>query len=185
MLNIEIYGSQILREKARRVERVDDEIRALSAEMLETMYAENGIGLAAEQIGRSEALCVIDVPVDLDLDADNRRMNPGVNMPLVLVNPEITASSPDESVCEEGCLSFPGISLPIKRANTVSLRYMDLDGEANEVELTGLLARAVQHELDHLNGVLFIDRAPKLKKVSVAGKLKRLQQQSGDRRAVS
>lgn len=178
MLKIETYGSDVLREKAVAVEEVDGELRALAENMVATMHAENGIGLAAEQVGRREAICVVDVPVEFDLDPQGQRLNPGVPMPLVLINPEITESSQEEDVYDEGCLSFPGISLPIRRPVSVSVRYTDLKGERNEVALNGLLARAVQHEMDHLDGVLIIDRAPKLKRLAVAGKIKRLEEQT-------
>lgn len=178
MLNIETYGADILRARAIAVERVDDEIRGLAREMLEAMHAESGIGLAAEQVGRREAVCVVDVPVELDLDSENRRLNLGIDMPLVLINPEITESSDDSDVCEEGCLSFPGVSLPIRRPTRISVKYTDLRGENNEIGVTGLVARAIQHEMDHLEGVLIIDRTPKLKRLAVAGRLKKLKEHS-------
>lgn len=174
MLDIQIYGSDVLREKALPVDAVDAGIRTLAQEMLETMYADNGIGLAAEQVGRRESVCVVDVPVELDLDCDNCRLNPGVIMPLVLINPKITRRSDDESSCDEGCLSFPGMSLPVKRANAIDVRYLDLKGETNEISVRGLVARAIQHEMDHLAGVLIVDRTPKMKRLAAAGQLKKL-----------
>lgn len=176
MLKIEIYGSDVLREKAVAVQDVDDDLRALATEMIETMHTGNGIGLAAEQVGRREAVCVVDVPLEFDLDPQGQRLNPGIGMPLVLINPGITESSKEEDSYEEGCLSFPGISLPIKRPVSISVKYTDLKGENNEFSLKGLLARAVQHEIDHLAGVLIIDRAPKLKKLAVSGKLRQLKE---------
>lgn len=164
MYHIVIYGNEALRRKSVRVEQVDDHIRQLSRDMLACMYAEKGVGLAAEQIGREEALVVIDVPVE---EAG------GVAMPLVLVNPEITALAGEQDG-QEGCLSFPGVYVNVKRAATATVRFMDLDGAVQELETVGLLARAVQHELDHLNGVLLVDRMSAVQKVANAGRLKRL-----------
>jgi len=184
MLKVRTYGDSVLRKKAVPVERVDDDLRALAAEMVETMHADNGIGLAAEQVGRRESICVVDVPPELDLDSGRQRVNPGIDMPLVLINPKITDSSEDTDVAEEGCLSFPDISLPVRRAKTVNVRYMDLAGENNEITVRGLLARCVQHELDHLDGTLIIDRVPKIKQVSISGRLKKLKKSNREELAV-
>ena len=178
MKQVEKYGSAILREEAVPIEVVDDDIKALADDMIATMRAENGIGLAAEQVGRREALCVIEVPIELDFDRNHQRMNLGVDMPLVLINPVITASSDDMDVCEEGCLSFPGFSLPIKRPSRVSVRYLDLRGDNNEISVQGLVARAIQHEMDHLEGRLIIDHISKVKRLSIAGQLKKLKQET-------
>jgi peptide deformylase len=128
------------------------------------MYAENGVGLAAEQIGRTEAICVIDVPADQAC---------GVKMPLVLINPVIVASE-GEQVGQEGCLSFPDVYINVRRAERVEATYLDSEGNKQTVEATGLLSRAIQHELDHLNGVLLVDHMSPVQKVANAGKLKRL-----------
>lgn len=178
MRDIRKYGDPVLRRKAIQIEEVDDEVRALADEMIEVMHADNGIGLAAEQIGRTESICVVDVPVELDLDQNKNRINPGVNMPLVLINPQITNGSAEKDVDEEGCLSLPGVTLPITRPKSIDIRYTDRNGDSNEVTVRGLLARSIQHETDHLDGVLIIDRVPKLKKVPVSGRLKRMKKET-------
>lgn len=167
---IHTYGSDILRKKSDRVKKVTEEIRKLARDMLTTMYASNGVGLAAEQIGRSECICVIDVSPPPGEDG-----LPGtkVPMPLVLVNPEITRAE-GESVEKEGCLSFPDIFVPVARPAEITVRYMDLDNRTCEVEADGLLARAIQHEMDHLNGVLLYDHMSAVQKIALAGKLRRL-----------
>ena len=164
VLDIVKYGAAVLREKAEPVTEVTDDIRALVNDMLTSMYAAEGVGLAAEQIGRTEAVCVIDVPSE---DAC------GIKMPLVLINPEIRALE-GEQCGQEGCLSFPGIYIQVKRAEKAVVDYVDLDGNPATVEATGLLSRALQHEIDHLNGVLLIDNMSAVQKVAHAGKLKRM-----------
>jgi len=164
VLEIVKYGAEVLRQKAVPVPEVDDAIRALVKEMLASMYAAEGVGLAAEQIGRTEAVCLVDVPNE---DAC------GIPMPLVLVNPVIRELE-GEQCGQEGCLSFPGIYVQVKRAERAVVDYMDLDGKPATVEATGLLSRAIQHEIDHLNGVLLIDKMTAVQKVAHAGKLKRM-----------
>jgi peptide deformylase len=175
--DIVIYGDPILRTKGARVEEVDEEIRQLAADMLETMHAVNGVGLAAQQVGKALQLTVIDVS-----DAENRPSRMWINgdevevkahMPLVLLNPKLQLSKATE-VGTEGCLSFPEISAEITRAAHVKVRATDLDGNRIEFEAEGLLARAAQHEADHLNGVLFIDRMNSATKAALGSKLKRM-----------
>jgi len=179
------YGSPELRRKSRKVEKVTAEIRRLAEDMLRTMRESNGLGLAAEQVGRAEAVCVIDVPENLQ--SDTGAPDPEVPMPLVLINPEITAFE-GEQTGQEGCLSFPEIYINLKRARTVEVSYVDLAGKPASVRVSGLAARAVQHELDHLNAVLLVDRMSPVQKVALAGKLKRLKKETkaatvADRRA--
>jgi peptide deformylase len=167
------FGDDALRQKATPVAEVTDEVRKLVLNMLETMYASKGVGLAAEQIGRMECLCVIDVPADAEKEeccADNA----SITMPLVLINPEILASEGKQRN-EEGCLSFPEINAPITRANQVTVTYLDIKGCRQTVTAKGLLARAVQHEIDHLNGILLVDKMSPMQKLSVSGQLRRLQ----------
>jgi peptide deformylase len=167
------YGNEILRRKAVPVAEVTEEIRRLVGDMLESMYAAKGVGLAAEQVGRTECVCVIDVPRDAEKEAC-RAENAVVPMPLVLINPEITAAEGKQRN-EEGCLSFPEIGAPITRADKVTVAYTDLDGVRRTLTARGLLSRAIQHETDHLNGVLLVDRMSAMQKMSVAGQLRRLQ----------
>jgi peptide deformylase len=168
------YGNPVLRKKAQKIETVTEDLKALVEEMLATMRREHGVGLAAEQVGRTEALCVIDIPEDADLDEKEQRLNPDVKMPLILINPKIVAHGEDVQVGQEGCLSFPDIFANVERWYEVDAEYMDLDGTVKTVHGKGLLARAIQHELDHLDAVLLVDRMSHVKKVAVNGKLKRL-----------
>jgi len=175
------YGDPMLRTKGKRLEAFDDEIRALAADMLETMYEANGVGLAAQQVGRALQLTVIDVS-----DAENRpsrmwlageEVDPKEHMPLILINPELQLGDEVE-IGTEGCLSFPEITAEIPRALKVKVYAQDLNGNRLEFEAAGLLGRAVQHENDHLNGILFIDRMSSAAKAALAGKLKRLAAES-------
>ena len=168
-----IYGREELRRKATPVARPDEAIRQLASDMLETMYAQNGIGLAAEQVGRLEAVCVVDVPPAQDAEENGTQRSPDVKMPLVLVNPRIEETSGAQTG-QEGCLSFPEIFVPVKRAWEATVSFMNLKGEECRVRVRGLLARAVQHEIDHLAGVLLVDRMTPVQRVAIAGRLKRL-----------
>jgi peptide deformylase len=172
------YGNDALRKKSNPVPEVTDDIRELARDLLETMYAENGAGLAAQQIGRTEAVCVVDVShaPDAEGDADEERPE-GVEMPLVMINPEIVEMD-GAQLGEEGCLSFPEVYTKIRRAQTVRAEFTGLNGERHSVTGNGLLARAIQHELDHLNGVLLVDRMSHIQKVAVSGKLKRLKSEN-------
>jgi peptide deformylase len=175
--DIVIYGIAILRIKGKRVEIFDAKLRALADDMLETMYQANGIGLAAQQVGEALQLTVIDVSQaetrPSQMWIDGAEVDLKEHMPLVLVNPEIQFGQEIE-IGSEGCLSFPDIIGDIPRAAKISVKARDLDGKSIEFEAAGLLARAVQHEADHLNGILFIDRMSSALKSSLAGKLKRL-----------
>lgn len=167
------FGDDVLRQKSSPVAEVTEDVRKLVMNMLETMYASKGLGLAAEQIGRTECVCVIDVPHDAEKE-DCRVDNAAIAMPLILINPEILASEGKQRN-EEGCLSFPEINAPITRANQVTVTYLDIKGQRQTVTAKGLLARAVQHEIDHLNGVLLVDKMSPMQKLSVSGQLRRLQ----------
>ena len=178
---IETYGASVLREKAKPVERVDDDVRRLVSDMLETMYAGNGLGLAAEQVGRTEAICVIDDSPSRDPeDPDKTGSDPQVDMPLVMINPVIEEMA-GEHTAEEGCLSFPDIFVPVPRAWEVIVRYRTPDDMEQTIRAHGLLSRAIQHEVDHLNGVLLVDQMSQIQKIAIAGKLKRLKKASRER----
>jgi peptide deformylase len=142
-----------LRLVSEPVAAIDGEIRRLADDMFETMYDAPGIGLAAIQVGVPKRVVTIDVAKK---DAPRE--------PQVFINPEIVSSSEEKSVYEEGCLSIPDIHEDVERPTRVRVRYLDLDGTAHEVEADGLLATCLQHEIDHLNGVLFIDHISKLKR---------------------
>lgn len=158
-LNVLHYPDPNLRTVARPVTMVDDSIRKLAADMLETMYAENGIGLAATQVDVQQRVIVID-------------LSPERNSPLCLVNPEIIAKN-GSCEMEEGCLSVPDYFDVVERADHIRFRYLDLDGEAVETEAEGLLAVCVQHEIDHLDGRLFIDYLSGLKRKRLQKKLEK------------
>lgn len=170
------YGNDVLRRKAKPVAAITAALRELARDMLDSMHAARGVGLAAEQIGREEAVCVVDVPAESE-KPDCVAANAAVRMPLVMFNPVIVATEGRQRN-EEGCLSFPDISAPITRAVKVAATYLDADGKPQSITAQGLLARAILHEVDHLNGVLLVDRMSPMQRLAVAGKLKRLQQEA-------
>lgn len=152
LLEIKKYPDKILKQKAASIESIDRDIQCLINDMIETMYAARGVGLAANQVGVLKRLCVIDTSIREE------------NSPLiVLVNPVIIENEGVEEA-EEGCLSVPGYIPTIKRAVKVSVKGLSREGKPIEIEATGLLARALQHEIDHLNGLLIIDRISPIKR---------------------
>jgi len=175
------YGDPILRAKGKPIDNIDDRIRELAANMIETMHAANGVGLAAQQVGEALQLTVLDVSLVEDrpstLKVDGKDVEPKASMPLVLINPEIELHGAAEPGVE-GCLSFPEITGDIERANTVIVRAQILEGGTIEIEASGFLARAIQHEGDHLNGILFIDRMNSAAKAALSSRLKRLQRET-------
>jgi peptide deformylase len=181
ILSILQYGDPILRAKGKQIEKIDDHIRELAANMIETMHAANGIGLAAQQVGEALQLTVLDVsqiedrPSTLKLNGND--VDPMASMPLVLINPEVELGGETE-IGTEGCLSFPEINGQIQRAESTMARAQNLEGDKIEIVATGLLARAIQHEVDHLNGILFIDRMNSAAKAALSSRLKRLQKQT-------
>ena len=180
-LTIRKYGDPALRAKGKRVAEIDDAIRELADNMLETMRASNGIGLAAQQVGQALQLTVVDISAVEDRPSsmawNGKELNPKEQMPLVLINPQIEIGS-EKEIASEGCLSFPEISADIERAEWARVQAQSLTGEMIEIEATGLLARALQHEIDHLNGILFIDRMSSAAKASLSSRLKRLQKET-------
>ncbi len=185
-LEIRVYGDPILRTKGRKIGEVDRRIRRLADDMIETMHAANGVGLAAQQIGEALQLTVIDVTQAEDrpstLKIDGRAVELEDAMPLILLNPEAALGS-EIATGTEGCLSFPEISAEIDRPDSVRVRAETLDGLPINIEATGLLARALQHEIDHLNGILFIDRMNSAVRAGLSGRLKRLQKEAEADRA--
>jgi peptide deformylase len=175
------YGDPVLRAKGRIVAKVDEGIRALAIDMLETMHAVNGVGLAAQQVGEALQLTVVDItdvedrPSTLKLNGEE--IDPPKAMPLILLNPELTLAGEIVSG-PEGCLSFPEINADIDRSESAIVKAETLEGETVEIEASGLLARALQHEIDHLNGILFIDRMSSASKASLSSRLKRLQKET-------
>jgi len=175
------YGDARLRAKGKRIEQIDETIRELASDMLETMRAANGVGLAAQQVGEALQLTVIDVSQAAErpstMALNGKEVVPNEHMPLVLLNPEIEIG-PEKEIAAEGCLSFPEISGDIERSTWARVRGQTLSGDSIEIEATGLLARALQHEVDHLNGILFIDRMSSVAKAALGSRLKRLRKET-------
>ena len=171
------YGHPVLRQRCRPVTQVDDEIIELVADMLDTMVAANGVGLAAPQLGVDLRLAVIDVSHDPAcvsfLKVNGEDVDLESVMPLIFINPELAFGQAKEFGIE-GCLSIQGIRAEVRRPESVKATLPQLDGSVLVLETDGLLARALQHEIDHLNGVLFVDRLPAVAKVSMKNRLKRL-----------
>ena len=158
-----ILPDPLLRQVSKPVERVDSQLLKFAGDMLDTMYDAPGIGLAAIQVGEPLRLVVIDLAKEGEPPA-----------PQIFFNPEIVASGDDTNVHEEGCLSIPDYYAEVERPASVTVRYIDKDGKQQELAADGLLATCLQHEIDHLNGVLFIDHISKLKRDMVMRKFKKL-----------
>ena len=173
------YGNPVLREKGSTVDLFDSDLKALVEDMIETMYAEEGIGLAAQQIGIAQQICVVDVrpPKDSEIhfnySYDGKSTPLDLFMPLAIINPKISITDSCESLYQEGCLSFPNILGDVSRAKAVSCQFQDTDGNSHTIEADGLLARCILHEVDHLNGILFIDT---MKKKDLQKNLPRIKQ---------
>ena len=174
------YGEKVLREKANPVAVVDDRLRKLAADMLETMPAAKGVGLAAEQVGRLERMCVIDIPEGCE-EADDEIFNAPIAMPIVLFNQEIVAQEGSQRD-KEGCLSFPNVGGTLTRAAQVTCQYLDAENCPQMITARGCLARALQHEIDHLNGVLYIDHMSAVERLAHSAKLKKLAKSNGGTR---
>lgn len=158
-----ILPDPLLRQVSKPVERFDADLRKFSADMLDTMYDAPGIGLAAIQVGEPLRMLVIDLAKE-----DEPRA------PQVFINPKVLSSGGERNVYEEGCLSIPDYYAEVERPKQVRVSYVDLDGKPHEIEADGLLATCLQHEIDHLNGVLFIDYISRLKREMVLKKFKKL-----------
>src|SRR5881396_2753806 len=176
------YGDPILRTKGQRIEKIDDRIRELAANMIETMHAAHGVGLAAQQVGKALQLTVLDVSEVEDrastMKLNGKEVDPKASMPLVLINPEIEVAGGATEIGTEGCLSFPVITGEIERAKSIIVRAQTFEDDKIDIEASGLLARAIQHEVDHLNGILFIDRMNSAAKAALLSRLKRMQKQT-------
>jgi peptide deformylase len=178
VLEVVKYGHPALRRKGERIEKITPEIKQLIADMLETMYAAKGVGLAAQQIGKALQLTVLDVRGATDrpstLEVDGKEASVEELMPVVLINPEIKPVG-DAVAGPEGCLSFPEIFGEITRPGTTEVNALNEKGKTIEFRCGGLLSRAIQHEVDHLNGILFIDRMKRLEKDELKPELDELQ----------
>ncbi len=164
LLEIRVYPDEVLKKKAEEVTDFNQELKEIVESMFETMYKRGGVGLAANQVGILKRVVVIDVHSGKELQGKER---------IVLINPEIVALEGEE-VKEEGCLSLPGLYKKVKRASYAKVRAQNLEGEVFEIEGEGLLARAFQHEIDHINGIVFIDRLSPLSRKLALEKYRKL-----------
>lgn len=172
-MEILIYGNPILRQKAAWIEKLTDNERRLVQEMAELMYRRHGIGLAANQVGVLKQIAVIDI--------DHLEIEPGGKprrFLRTLINPQIIWQSEEDSPYREGCLSLPGIETEIYRPQKIKVAYYDLDYQPQELEAEGMLARVIQHEVDHLQGILFIDHLSFSRRAMLAGQLNRLKKEA-------
>lgn len=181
VLRIYVAPHPVLKKKADPVEKVTAEDRKLMDDMLDTMYATDGIGLAAPQVGVSKRILVLDIDQPRDEDDWTKRKT----KPMCFVNPEITWESEDLRVYNEGCLSVPGQYAEVTRPDKIKIKYLDYDGKARELEAEGLLATCLQHEMDHLNGILFVDHLSTLKKDILMRKLKKFTKENAEEMAES
>ena len=168
MRRLHCYGEPSLRKAASPIECFDERIEALAHEMIEVMRASDGIGLAAPQVGETVKLMVVDT-------------SHGESPPYILANPEIIYASEEKAKDDEGCLSLPGITIAVNRAAVISVRGQNEKGETYTIEnADGLLARALQHEIDHLNGILTIDHVSSVQRALLGGKLKKISKERGN-----
>ncbi|MFW6286697.1 MAG: peptide deformylase [Candidatus Sumerlaeota bacterium] len=176
---VHIYGDPCLREVSGPVDAIDDpEIKTLIEDMVETMYEEDGIGLAAPQVGENVRIFVADTTPAEENGKGAKKRNP-----VVYINPEIIEESPEDGPMDEGCLSLPELSGQVYRPLQVKIRYTNGEGERVEEDLDGMAARCVQHEIDHLDGKLFIDRMPFVRRRMLAGKLNALKKRQREETA--
>ena len=187
ILRIVQYGDPILRHKGDPVCPPDTALKSLANDMLETLKENNGLGLAAQQIGRALQLCVVDLSclkadsIDFSFTYDGKKPPLALCMPLFILNPKLTRLRSPRKVVGEGCLSFPNLYLPVKRPHAIHLEFQDLEGTAHTLECDGLFARVIQHEVDHLQGILYIDRLARLKpeeRVQLKGELATLERRN-------
>lgn len=172
MAILKIYEppAPVLRDVAKPVAAVDDSVRAIFDDMLETMYDDQGIGLAAPQVGLSKRLITIDL---------QDRAEGEESTIYYIANPEIVYASEETTECMEGCLSVPGLFAEVTRPSVVHVEYLDYHGKKQKMEAEGLLSACIQHEIDHLNGILFVDHLSRMKKERIMKKLKKSQKDRG------
>jgi peptide deformylase len=177
-LRIDLYPTEVLRMKASPVPMengIDESLRAIAERMIHLMGGANGIGLAAPQIGLPIRMFVAHVPADPEEEPDPSGLPVSTESPQVFFNPEITEFSKDLEPYEEGCLSLPGINGEVTRPSTVKMRAVDIDGQQVELQATGLLARCWQHEIDHLDGVLIIDKMSQISRLKNRARIKSME----------
>jgi len=183
------YDKAVLRKEALPVREFDDRLRVLAGAMLEVMRDAEGIGLAAQQVDHLESICVIDLgEVEAETVGrpriDGKTVKPARLFPLVLVNPDFLSRSEEVDDYEEGCLSLPGIRGKVRRPVEIGVQYQDLQGRFHQLEAQALLARCIQHEMDHLKGVLFIDHLRTADHLRLRQKLRQLQRETRQKSAV-
>ena len=186
ILRITQYGEPILRKVGEPITEFDEALAELAKDMVDTMYEEEGIGLAAQQVDRALQICVIDVrppegvEVPFNYNYDGKQPPLDLIMPMAIVNPKVTIIDNTEDVYEEGCLSFPGVNGKVDRPIGVRCEFQDTEGNSHVIEADGLLGRCILHELDHLNGKLFIDLMQKRDLKKNETKIKKLKRESRD-----
>lgn len=166
---IRIYGENVLREKAGKIENIDNEIKQLAEDMLETMAEANGVGLAGNQVGVLKRIIALDIPPESEEERHFKE---------VLINPEFTYKSDEKCFGEEGCLSLPGVYSEVERSAEVEVKYLDLDGNERKVRADGLFAVALQHEIDHLDGLVFVERVDDVTKRTLKPELKKIRKEA-------
>ena len=188
-LGIVHYNDPVLRKKGEKITVFDDSLASFAAQMVDTMHEAHGIGLAAQQVGRAVQLCVVDLrstEAEFDWAIDGARTPLELFMPMVVANPKVTVARKTPTLSsEEGCLSFPEIRGDVERAMALSVKFQDQAGLPHTLECTGLFARCILHEVDHLNGVLFIDRMDKEVRAALDEPVKALAKRTREERAAA
>jgi peptide deformylase len=183
------YNDPVLRRKGEKITAFDEDLATFAAQMVETMHEARGIGLAAQQVGRAVQMCVVDLrsaEADFDWKLDGAKTPLELFMPMVIVNPKVTvAKKAPTAVLEEGCLSFPEIRGDVERADILTVKYCDQFALPHTLECTGLFARCILHEVDHLNGILFIDRMEKEVREGIDDAVKALAKETRAARAAA
>tara|TARA_B110000003_G_scaffold276160_1_gene321215 strand:+ start:670 stop:1248 length:579 start_codon:yes stop_codon:yes gene_type:complete len=186
ILRVSRYGEPILRKKGQPVTVFDVDLGTFVKDLFDTMYAADGIGLAAQQVGHAKQVFVMDLTppkgqhIDFSYQYDGKVTPLELFMPLAVINPKITISDPSSEVYEEGCLSFPGVNGNVTRPKGVRCDFQDAQGNVHRLEADGLLGRCMLHEMDHLNGVLFIDKMEKRHLQKNDARIKKLKRTSRD-----
>ena len=186
ILRVTQYGEPILRKVGKPITDFDESLAELANDMVDTMYDEEGIGLAAQQVDRALQLCVVDVrppegaEVPFNYSFDGKQPPLDLIMPMAIINPKVTITDATEDVYEEGCLSFPGVNGKVDRPVGVRCEFQDTEGNPHVLEADGLLGRCILHEVDHLNGRLFIDLMQKRDLKKNEAKIKKLKRESRD-----
>ena len=182
LLRITMYDEPILHQAGKDITEFDENLAKLAEDMVETMRNAEGIGLAAQQVDKALCLCVVEVPVNpeapVECILDGKPVNPNLIMPFALANPHIEELPGDDMAYDEGCLSFPEIRGEVIRPDRIRVSYRDLDGIKHNLECDGLLSRCIQHETDHLAGILFIDRMESETLAEIKPDIKELKRQT-------